>query len=147
MNRTYLVVPLVSMAVFAAFFLWQRPQLSQPRVDAAAADEYAARDGRKEAEADVAAGKLVLIETGVKLAWDRERREVALGTYGVELRRLPAEPATEAFARYVDSYNRVMRPKILSRHGAGFFDALHRDAIALMESRRGEKVPPTPAGR
>lgn len=136
MNRTYLIVPLLGMAAFAAYFVYWQAQPKPPRsVETKMADDYAGRDGKKEAEAELAAGRLVLIESGPAVSWDRERREIAQSKYGVELRRNSAVQ-TEAFARYVDGFNRVMRPRILMQHGRGFFDTLHREAIALMETRR-----------
>jgi hypothetical protein len=139
MNRTYLVVPIVGMLAFVSYYFYTQARAPAPRqIESKAVDEYTNRDGKKEAEGELAAGKLVLIETGPSVGWDRERREIAQSKYGLELRRL-GDSATEGFARYVDSYNRVMRPAIFSRYGRGIFDELHREAIALMESRRGEK--------
>ena len=140
MNRTYLVVPLVSMAMFAGYFIYSRSHPAPPRqVETKAADPYLERDGKKEAGAEIAAGKLGFIETGLGVSWEAERREIAASKYGVELRRV-TEVTSEAFARYINSYNRVMRPKILERHGRGFFETLHQEAIALMESRRSGKT-------
>lgn len=139
MNRTYLVVPIVGMLAFVGYYFHAQRYAPAPRrVEVKAVDAFAHRDGKKEAEAELAAGKLVFIETGIGVGWDRERREIAQARYGLELRRLD-DSATEGFARYVDTFNRVMRPAIFSRHGRGFFEELHREAIALMESRRPEK--------
>ena len=139
MNRTYLVVPVVGMAMFAGYYIyWQAHSPAPPPAESKMADEYAGRDGAREAEAELAAGKLVLIETGPGVAWDRERREIARNQYGVEIRALTGAASSEAFARYVDAFNRVMRPKVIARHGRSFFETLHREAIALMESRRGQ---------
>jgi hypothetical protein len=127
------------MLGFAGFYFYSRSHAPAPApVVAKAVDEYASRDGKQEAQAELAAGKLVLIETGPGVSWDPERREIAWSKYGVELRR-PGDFATQGFARYVDSFNRVMKPAILAKHGRGFFDELHREAIALAESRRTAK--------
>jgi len=135
MKPNYLVGPLIGMAMFVAYYLfWQSQPHAPARTEARAVDGYLARDGKKEAEAEVAAGRLVLLETGPEISWDAERREIARTRYAVELRRLEAAP-TEGFARYVEAFNRVMRPKVLAQHGRGFFDTLHREAIALRESR------------
>lgn len=133
MNRTYLVVPIVSMLVFVGFFLYSQKHPTPRRMETKATEEFASRDGKKEAEAELANGKLVLIETGPAVGWDRERRAIAGTKYGVEIRRLDGT-ATESLARYVDAFNRVMRPAILTRHGRGFLDQLHRDALAVFES-------------
>lgn len=139
MNRTYLVVPLLGMLSFAGFYFYSQRHAPAPApVAVKAVDEYASRDGKQEAQAELAAGTLALIETGAAVSWDPERREIARTKYGVELRR-PAEAATEGFARYMDAFNRVMRPAIVAKHGRGFFDELHREAIALAESRQAGK--------
>src|SRR4051812_21353831 len=115
MNRTYLVVPVVGMAAFVSYYFYSQSHAPAPtQVQAKAADEYASRDGKKEAEAELAAGKLTMIETGAAVGWDRERREIALSKCGVELRRL-GDVSTEGFARYVDAFNRVMRPAIVAK--------------------------------
>ena len=82
----------------------------------------------------LASEKLVLIESEPQVGWDAERREIALRKYGVDLRRLD-DSTTEPAARYIDSFNRVMKSEILARHGRGFFDGLHQEAIALHETR------------
>jgi hypothetical protein len=139
LNRTYLIVPLVSLAAFTGYYVYWKAQPTAPApIEAKSRDDYAGRDGKKEAEAELATGKLVVIETGPGVSWDAERREIALTNYGVELRRIDG-PATETFARYVDAFNRVMRPKVLSKHGRGFFDTLHQEAIALQDARRARK--------
>lgn len=136
MNRTYLVVPIVGVAAFIGYSVyWKTHTPAAPPALTRTADPYAERNGRKEAEAEFAAGKLALIEASAPVSWDRERREIAQRSYGIDLRRAP-EPVTEASAKYVDTFNRFMRPRIIARHGRGVFDTIHQDAIALMESRR-----------
>jgi hypothetical protein len=136
MNRTYLVVPLIGMLCFAGFYFYSRSHAPAAAPSATKPiDAYAARDGKQEAQAELAAGKLALIETGPAVSWDAERREIASSKYGVELRR-PGDFTTEGFARYMDAFNRVMKPAIVAKHGRGFFDELHREAIALAESRK-----------
>ena len=135
MKPNYLIGPLIGMAAFVGYYFYWKSQPQEPqRSESKVVDPYAARDGRKDAESLLAAGKLALIETGPAVSWDAERREIARTKYGVELRRLE-DLSTEGFARYVDSFNRVMRPQIVARHGRGFFDTLHREAIALHEAR------------
>lgn len=134
MRPNYLIAPLVSLVLFGGYYVYWKTQAPGPRaVRAQPADPYAGRDGKKEAEADLAAGRLVLIESGPPVSWDRERIEIARTQYGVELRRLDA--TTEAAARYVDAFNRVMRPAVAARHGRGFHDQLHREAIAAQAAR------------
>lgn len=139
MKQNYLIAPIIFMAAFVGYYFYWKSQPQAPRqIESKRVDEYASRDGRKEAEALLAAEKLVLIESGPRVSWDEERREIALSKYGVELRRLD-DLATEGFARYVDAFNRVMRPQVIARHGRGFSDALHREAISLHETRAGKK--------
>ena len=139
MKQNYLIAPLIGMAAFVGYYFYWKSQPPVTRPTAAqTADGYAQRDGKKEAESLLAAGKLALIESGAAVGWDAERREIAQTKYGVELRRLDA-PATEGFAKYSDAFNRVMRPQVLARHGRGFFEALHREAIALQETRGTKK--------
>lgn len=135
MKPNYLIGPLIGMAAFFAYYLfWQAQPHAPARVEARVVDAYLARDGKKEAEREVTSGRLVLIETGPEISWDAERREIARTQYGVELRRLEAAP-TEGFARYVEGFNRTMRPKILAQHDRSFFDTLHREALALQAAR------------
>lgn len=129
-------MPLVSLAAFAGYVGYWKARHPEPAPAVVRpSDEYATRDGHKEAEADFAAGKLVLIESTPPVSWDRERREIARTKYGLELRSREGEVSTEAFTKYADAYNRVMRPKIVARHGRGVFDAIHREAIARWEAR------------
>lgn len=139
MKQNYLIAPLIGMAAFVGYYFYWKSQPQTPRhVESRVVDEYAGRDGKKEAESLLTAEKLVLIESGPAVSWDAERREIARSKYDVELRRLD-DLSTEGFARYVDAFNRVMRPRVLARHGRGFFDALHKEAIALHESRAAKK--------
>ncbi len=139
MKQNYLIAPLIGMAMFVGYYFhWKSQQQAAPPPASRAADPFATRDGRKEALSLLADGKLALIESGPAVGWDAERREIALRKYHVELRRME-EHATEGFARYVDAFNRMMRPQVLVRHGRGFFDALHQEAIALHESRAAKK--------
>lgn len=152
MKRINLLIPILGLAAFAGYFAyWKDQQPVRIESSAAAVDPYADRSGRKEAEAELAAGKLVLIESAPPVSWDRERREIALAKYNLELREREGDVSTEAFAKYADAFNRVMRPKVIARHGRGVFDAIHREAIALWEARRSGASPvqPTspPAGR
>ena len=134
-KQNYLVIPLVCMAAFAGYyFYWQSQSHGAKAAAARVIDPFANRDGKKEAESLLADGKLVFIETGPAVSWDAERRELARSRYDVEIRRFD-DAATEGFARYVDAFNRVMRAKILARHGRGFFDQLHREAIDLQKAR------------
>jgi hypothetical protein len=96
-------------------------------------DEYAGRNGKADAEVELAAGRLAFLETGPQVSWDSERHEIARTKYQVELRHL--EGSTESFVRYVESFNRVMKPQIVNRHGRAFFDTLHQEAIAAHEAR------------
>jgi hypothetical protein len=131
MKQNYLVAPLICMAAFVGYFFYYQSQPKPPKAgETRKADAFADRDGRKEGEAEFAAGKLVLIESGPQVSWDGERRAIAREKYGVELRRVESS-GTESDARYVDAFNRVMRPKVIERHGRGFFEALHQEAIAL----------------
>src|SRR6478672_9781345 len=83
MNRTYLVVPIVGMLAFTSYYFYMQARAPAPRqIESKAVDEYTNRDGKKEAEGELAAGKRVLIETGPSVGWDRERREIAQSKYG-----------------------------------------------------------------
>ena len=136
MKPSYLIGPLLCLAVFVGYYIYWKTQAPSPGpVGARVVDAFAARDGRKEAETELAAGKLVLLESGARVSWDAERGEIARTQYGVELRRAE-EMTTEAEVRYVDRFNRVMRPAILARHGRGFFERLHQEAIALQAARK-----------
>ena len=139
MKQNYLVAPLIGIIAFVGYyFYWKSHPQPSRHVESRSIDAYAARDGKQEAQSALAADKLVLIESGPAVGWDAERREIARTKYGVELRRLE-DVSTEGFARYVDAFNRVMRPQILARHGRSFFDTLHKEAIALHESRASKK--------
>jgi hypothetical protein len=130
----YLIAPLITLGAFVGYyFYWKSQSHPTQQVVAKVVDEYAVRDGKAEAEAELAGGRLAFLETGPKVSWDAERRAIARTKYGIELRHL--EGSTESFVRYIESFNRVMRPQIVSRHGRGFFDALHKEAIMAHEAR------------
>jgi len=138
MKQNYLIAPLITMAAFASYYAYWK---SQPHPAASAAvkavDAYAGRDGKTEAESLIAAGHLVFLESGPTVSWDAERREIARSKYGVELRHV--EGSTEGFVRYLEAFNRTMRPQITRRYGRGFFDTLHQEAIALHEGPSSRK--------
>lgn len=138
MKQNYLIAPLITMAAFAGYYVYwkSRPHPSQ-QVESRPADAYAGRDGKAEAESLIASGQLVFLESGPGVSWDAERREIARTKYGVELRHV--EGTTEGFVRYLESFNRVMRPQITGRYGRGFFNTLHEEAIARHETRASKK--------
>ncbi len=136
MRTNYLIAPLLGLVLFGGYYAyWKSRAPAQRPSQALPADPYVGRDGRKAAEAELGAGRLVLFESGAQVSWDAERIEIARTKYGVELRRLP-DATTEAGARYLDAFNRVMRPAVLGRHGRGFFEVLHREAIAAQAARK-----------
>ncbi|MBC7368267.1 MAG: hypothetical protein H7343_15885 [Undibacterium sp.] len=136
MKPAYILIPLLATtASVGYFFHWRSAQVTQHRASVLVVDEYAGRDGKKEAEADAAAGKLVILEYGLYLPWDAERREVALKKFGVEYRPLAGCMVTEPLTKYVAAYNGVMEPKIASRFGPDVFDTANREGLALLESR------------
>ena len=140
MSRVYLLVPLVALTAFFAYYAHSLSQSVFRRTAAeTAGDLFAGRNGASEARAALSRGKLILFEYGLYLPWDEERREVARKKFGVEYRVIGGCIVTESLVRFATAYNQVMQSEITARFGSDVFDSVNREGKALFEERWPKK--------
>ncbi len=142
MKRVYVIVPIIAMMAFAGYYAFWR--IGNGPTDASSArDEYANRDGAKEAQAAIDDGQLVILTYGLPAEWSHEYREVLLKDYGIQLRAIAGCEVTQPLLDFAANYNRVMRDRIKKSFEADVFDAAVRDAKTLYNQRllRGDAHP------
>lgn len=147
MKRRLWLVPFLGLAAFAAYYNhWNSLHAAtvlckcksvhrnspEPTMSS---DDYAHRDGRKEAEADLRHGKLMILTYGLQAPWSLAFMEVLHRDHGVELRTVAGCIVTGDLMRYVDAYNEVMERHLISVHGKDFFDREIRKARAFHAER------------
>jgi hypothetical protein len=98
-------------------------------------DEWAGRDGEKEAYADLGRGKLVVLEYGLYLPWDEERRAVMMSEYKVECRAVGGCLVSPTLVEFAVPYNKVMKAQIVALYGDDVFDRASSAGRALCASR------------
>ena len=136
MKAIYIIIPVVVAAAIVGYATYA-PTLAKVRQEktASADDPFVGRDGKKEAEVDLAGGKLVILEYGMYPPWDKERREVARARFELEIRPLAGCVITKPLVTFVDAYNRVMAQEIESRFGSDVLDRIDREGRAILEER------------
>jgi hypothetical protein len=134
-------VPLVALVAFFSFYAHYSYGAAFRRTQAEiSGDLYSGRDGAKEAQAARARGKFLLLDYGLLLPWDEERREVARKKFGIEYRVIGGCIITESAAKFAASYNQVMQAEIVSRFGSEVFGIMNRDGEALLTERWSKKA-------
>jgi hypothetical protein len=141
MNRIRFLVPLLGLCIFAACYRrWDAAQItpspeSPENVDRSVPAGFDIRDGRAEAETDLAAGILTLIDIEKQPSWVPELRDVMRDRYGVVIKHLPENQADRFLRRYAADYNDVMRAEIIKRHGANVYDLAAAEAVGRIRRR------------
>jgi len=137
-KRIYLVLPAVAVALFAVFYArWQANEKS--RALATTRDPYANRDGKSEAERELAGGKLVMVRCGLPEDWFPEYCRVSRTTYEIEVRVIADCRLTTSLRNYASSYNEVMEKRIKALYGSDVFKKIEAEAKVLFEQRGKEK--------
>ncbi|RXK55331.1 hypothetical protein ESB00_05380 [Oleiharenicola lentus] len=129
MKRKLWLIPLLGLAAFAIYYQHWNTLQAAPRCHsrctdptAAPVDEFAHRDGRKEATADLRRGRLTILTYGLPAPWSLALMEVLHRDHGIELRTVAGCIVTKGQMRYVDEYNEVMERHLTAIHGEAFFD-------------------------
>lgn len=141
MKRITFILPCLALTAFAGYYQHGR----HPEIECAVRktaytrddfiDPYHNRDGRKDAEADLARGKLRIVGYGLPVHWIREYREVMKRDYNVDDEAIAGCVVTDGLLRYVAEYNKVMEARIIARYGEGVFDEGRAKAQALYAER------------
>jgi hypothetical protein len=129
---------MLAVAVFAVVYArWQANEKS--RASTAARDPYANRDGKSEAERELAGGKLVVVRCGLPEDWFREYCQILRTRYEIEVRVIAGCMLTTPLRNYASSYNEVMDKRIKSVFGDDVFKKAEAEAKVLFEQRGTEK--------
>ncbi len=142
MKRRLWLIPLLGLAAFAIYYQHWNTLQAAPRCrsrcpDPAAApfNEYANRDGRQEAEADLRRGRLTILTYGLQAPWSLALMEGLHRDHGIELRAVAGCVVTKEQMRYVEEYNEVMERHLVAIHGEAFFDQEVRKARVIHAER------------
>ncbi len=142
MRRRLWLFPLLGLAAFAAYYQHWNSLQAAPRChsncsdpSAPPPDEYASRDGRKEAAADLRRGRLTILTYGLPAPWSLALMEVLHRDHGIELRAVAGCVVTKEQMRYVEEYNEVIERHLTAIHGEAFFDREVRKAKAFHAER------------
>ncbi len=145
MKRIYFILPCLALTAFAGYFRHWETGFDARKTGYAKddfLDPYRHRDGRKDAEADIAHGKLRIVSYGLPVHWAPEYREIMQRDYGVEVDSIAGCVVSGDLVKYAAAYNEVMQARILARHGKQVFD----DAVAKAEALYAERHQPKPSG-
>ena len=141
MKRIYFLLPCLAVAAFAGYYRQWETARDEPatycREDFT--DPYRHRDGRKEAESDLAHGKLRVVSFGLPAHWSGEYREILLHDYHIEHHAIAGCVVSEGILRYAAAYNQVMAQRIQALYGTHVFD----DAAAKAATLYTERHPPS----
>lgn len=119
MKRTLLLIPSLALSAFGGYYYQHWNTAYTTRLENLARDpliSYNYRDGRAEAEADLAAGKKQLLSFGNQLAEAAEYRDLLERVYRVRHEWITENPTREV-KRYVATYNAVMQRSITTTFG------------------------------
>lgn len=134
MKRTLLLIPCLGLSAFGGYYQhWNTAYTT--RLENIARDpliSYNYRDGRAEAEADLASGKKRLLTYGNQPAEAAEYRDVLERVYRVRHESVTADPTLEV-KRYVAAYNAVMERSIMATFGPNTL----AEAQAMARRRHG----------
>lgn len=145
MKRTLLLIPCLGLSAFGGYFHhWNAAYVArQEDIASRPLAIYNHRDGRLDAEADLARDRLRLLTYGAQPAETREHRDLLGRIYRVELETITDDPTLEV-KRYAAAYNAVMLRHLRATFGTGALDGvreLARRRHALNE-RIAAYVPP-----
>ena len=86
------------------------------------------RDGRAEAERDVASGNIILKTYGLPAPWSEIYRSNLLSRYQIVSRPVAGCVVTETLVESVKRYNEVSRAEIERRYGTGLLQGVAKEA-------------------
>ena len=102
--------------------------------------------GKKDAEEELAAGKLALETMGLAPVSRNAVMDNLRENYGIELRAVAGCIVSPTITGHARGFNEVMTVQIEKRHGAGVMEKVENEAIALLKDN--QKIEPeSPASR
>lgn len=140
MKRAVFYVPLSVLFIGAALYVvWEGVALSRLNTSQSRTltDPFAGRDGRKEAEADLARGHPRYKEYGFGAGMKRDWPNVLQVRFAVEVEPIADCVVSAALLKYVESYNATIEAHIAKKYGPGLFEAARQES--LRTARPNEK--------
>lgn len=116
---------------------WQRAE--RARESTLVLDAFANRDGKREAERELAGGKLVVVLCGLPTDWFHEYCQIMRTRYEIEVRVIAGCMLTAPIRNYASSYNEVMEKRIRALYGDDVFEKVEAEAKVLFEQHGTEK--------
>ncbi len=140
MKLIHWLVPCVGVVAFAGYYHhWDARHAEEifscPTIARDPFEEYAHRDGRREAEADLVRGMPKLLGYGLPARWTLEYAEILKRDYGVEERAVAGCVVTESIHNYVGAYNEVIVRDLKNRFGSDCMEVAVKKAMALYDER------------
>jgi len=84
--------------------------------------------GRREAQADIRSGRLILENMGFPRKGEQEFAQILRQRYGVELKRVASDVLEPTDTGHVFGYNDISRPEIERRFGSGVIEKAEAEA-------------------
>ncbi|MEI8290228.1 MAG: hypothetical protein WCH99_12220 [Verrucomicrobiota bacterium] len=97
------------------------------------------RDGRAEAQRDIAGGKIVLKTYGLPAAWSEMYRSNLSSRYQIESRPVAGCVVTEALVESVKGYNEISKAEIERRNGTGILQRVAKESEQMWQQRQTNK--------
>ncbi|HZP59544.1 MAG TPA: hypothetical protein VFB27_04410 [Opitutaceae bacterium] len=141
MKRAY-IVGLLVLGLSAVIFYVQWSTREKERaarqavIDHLKGKEYLDRDGKKEAQDDIARGTPKLKLYGLEVGDFDERAAVFRRRLGVELDPIAGCIVSDPLVKYADAYNAEVRRFLAAKFGPNAFDDVERESLRLWESKK-----------
>jgi hypothetical protein len=136
MKRAYLYVPLVLISGFGGYYVYWESHAEeraedrrlQAIEDSFGAKLYRDRDGKKEAEEDIARGTPKLKEYGLMYPDVLVFRSILHERFGVQAEVIAGCEVSEPLIKYAHAYNATVNAFIAKKYGQGALEALREEA-------------------
>ncbi|MBS0631751.1 MAG: hypothetical protein JSS11_07530 [Verrucomicrobia bacterium] len=142
-KMVYMLVPVVALAGFGwAYWLWSAEQSdaaataqasalkarNEAKEDLYGGKAYAARDGEKEALADIAKGSPKYYVYGLPARSESAMAEIMHSRFGIEWTRIAGCMVSDPLVRFADTYDKEVESYIARRFGPNAFVQAEKDA-------------------
>jgi hypothetical protein len=97
------------------------------------------RDGRAEAQKDIASGKIILKSYGLPVPWSEAYRSNLLSQYQIVSRPVAGCAVTKTLVERVKGYNEIAKAEIERRYGTGVVQRVAREAELAWQRRQTNK--------
>jgi len=142
MKRALTSPAVVSLVLGICFvgFCWQWFSKENERAfrDQFEGKEFVGRDGKKEAEADIASGNLRLKPYGKERAGFVKWRALCRERLGVSIDPLAGCFVNKPLVEYADAYNAEVRRFIAEKFGPTVFEEIDNEAMRFPEAKQKE---------